>query len=152
MHKSTYRDLMIHGEPAQRNYLHFFKKNKTVWSLNVNETKLTLTNFFMLNLFALGGEKESKYNEKTPFQGSLQKLDLSVNPQSSKNAYTRLSGQFQFQAFLASSSQFQTLRLSSLSSLPVVHFLKQCVILFKQKSSDRSFLFLTVLASLSGAA
>ena len=49
-------------------------------SLRVNETKLTLSNAFILDLFALGGEKESKYNEKTPFWDSLQKLDLSVNP------------------------------------------------------------------------
>ena len=45
-------------------------------------------------LFALEGEKESKYNEKTPFWSFLQKLDLSVNPKPSKNAYTRLSGLF----------------------------------------------------------
>ena len=34
--------------------------------------------------------------------------------------------------------------------LAVVHFLK-CVILFKERSSDPSFIFLTVLASLRGA-
>ena len=42
-------------------------------SLRVNETKLTLRNAFILDLFALGGEKESKYNERTPFWGSVQK-------------------------------------------------------------------------------
>ena len=42
-------------------------------SLRVNETKLTLRNAFILDLFALGGEKESKYNERTPFRGSVQK-------------------------------------------------------------------------------
>ena len=42
-------------------------------SLKVNETKLTLRNVFILDLFALGGEKESKYNERTPFWGSVQK-------------------------------------------------------------------------------
>ena len=47
-------------------------------SLRVNEAKLTLRNAFILNLFT--GEKESKYNEKNPFWGSLQKPDLSVNP------------------------------------------------------------------------
>ena len=47
-------------------------------SLRVNEAKLTLRNAFILNLFT--GKKESKYNEKTPFWGSLQKPDLSVNP------------------------------------------------------------------------
>ena len=29
----------------------------------VNETKITLRNAFILDFFALGGEKESKYNE-----------------------------------------------------------------------------------------
>ena len=42
-------------------------------SLKANETKLTLINVFILDLFALGGEKESKYNERTPFRGSVQK-------------------------------------------------------------------------------
>ena len=42
-------------------------------SLKVNETKLTLRNVFILDLFALGGEKESKYNERTPFRGYVQK-------------------------------------------------------------------------------
>ena len=34
-------------------------------SLKVNETKLTLRNVFILDLFALGGEENSKYNERT---------------------------------------------------------------------------------------
>ena len=42
-------------------------------SLKVNETKLTLRNVFILDLFALEGEKESKYNERTPFLGFVQK-------------------------------------------------------------------------------
>ena len=54
--------------------------NNTVPSVRVNETKLTLKNAFFLDPFALGGKKESKCNEKTPVWGSLQKLDLSVNP------------------------------------------------------------------------
>ena len=49
-------------------------------NLRVNETKPTLRNAFISDLFALGGEKESKYNERTLFWGSVQKLDLSVNP------------------------------------------------------------------------
>ena len=47
-------------------------------SLRVHELKLT--NAFILDLFALAGEKESKFNEKTHFWGSLQKLNLSVTP------------------------------------------------------------------------
>ena len=44
--------------------------------LKVNETKRTLRNVFildLLDLFALGGEKESKYNERIPFCGYVQK-------------------------------------------------------------------------------
>ena len=42
-------------------------------SLKVNETEITLRNVFILDLFALGGEKEPKYKERTPFWGSVQK-------------------------------------------------------------------------------
>ena len=52
-----------------------------MWSLRVNETKLTLRNDFILDHhFELGGEKESNYKERTLLWGFLQKLDLSVNP------------------------------------------------------------------------
>ena len=50
----------------------------------------------MLNLFALGGEKESKYNEKTPFWGSVQK-PLAFER---RDAYTCLSGLFPVAHFL----------------------------------------------------
>ena len=46
----------------------------------LNEIKLTSRNDVVLDLFALRGEKESKYDERTLFWGSLQKIDLSVNP------------------------------------------------------------------------
>ena len=46
----------------------------------VKEAKLILRNAFILDCFAFGGKKESKYDKRTLFQGSLQKLDLSVNP------------------------------------------------------------------------
>ena len=68
-------------------------------TLRVSETKLTFINAFISDLFALEGEKESKYNERTLFWGSLQKPDLSVNPQSPRDAYTHFSGPFQFQTF-----------------------------------------------------
>ena len=42
--------------------------------------------------------KESKYDERTLFWGSLQKLFLSVNSQLPKDAYTIFFGIFQFQA------------------------------------------------------
>ena len=70
-------------------------------SLRVNETKLTLRSAFILDLFALGGEKESKYNERTPFLGlraetpSLRKTHIRVFPD-----------YFSFKHFLASSSYF----------------------------------------------
>ena len=57
-------------------------------SLKVNETKLTLGNVFILDLFALGGEKESKYNEGTPFWGYVQK------PLAFERRMSRLSGLF----------------------------------------------------------
>ena len=69
--------LFFRAEPAQRNYLHFFKNFKTAQSLRVNETKLTLRNAFISDHLAL---KESKYDERTLFWGSLQKLFLPVNP------------------------------------------------------------------------
>ena len=47
----------------------FFFFFNTVRSLKVNETKLTLINIFILDLFELGGEKKSKYTERTPFWG-----------------------------------------------------------------------------------
>ena len=59
---------------------------------SVDETKLTLKNAFILDLFVVGGEKKSKYNERTLFWSSVQKLDLSVNPHPPKDTYTRFSG------------------------------------------------------------
>ena len=49
-------------------------------SLMVNETKLISRNAFVLDLFALGGEKESKHNERTPLWRSIKKLYLTVDP------------------------------------------------------------------------
>ena len=39
----------------------------------------TSENAFTVDLFALGGENESKYNERTLFWGSPWSLDLSLN-------------------------------------------------------------------------
>ena len=60
----------------------------------VYETKLTSRNAFILDLFAVGKEKESKYDERTLVWGSLQKLVVSVNPQPPKDAYTHFFGLF----------------------------------------------------------
>ena len=57
-------------------------------SLRVNETKRTLRNAFILDLFVLGGEKESKYNKTLyPYRNltclltlSLQKTHIRVFP------------------------------------------------------------------------
>ena len=46
-------------------------------SLRVNETKLILTNAFILDLFAVGGEKESKYNERKNLMNSY--LNAQIN-------------------------------------------------------------------------
>ena len=67
-------------------------------ALRVNETKLTSRNAFILDLFALGVEKRSRYDERTLFQVSLQKLDLFLNPQPPKHAHMRFFEIFQFQA------------------------------------------------------
>ena len=56
--------------------------------LKFNENKHTLRNVFILDLFALGGEKESKYDERTPFWGSVQK------PLAFEKRNTHLSGLF----------------------------------------------------------
>ena len=46
----------------------FFKKfTKILRALRVNETKVTLRNAFIDNLFALKNEKESKINERNLF-------------------------------------------------------------------------------------
>ena len=58
----------------------------------MNETNLSLRNAFISNIFALGGEKESKYDKRTPFWGLLQKLDLPDNPYPLKDTYKRFSG------------------------------------------------------------
>ena len=58
----------------------FQKFENTVRSLRVNETKPTLSNAYISDHFALGGEKESKFDKITLLGGSLQKHDLSVNP------------------------------------------------------------------------
>ena len=54
-------------KPVQRNYLQFFKTFKTVRALRDNETKLTSRNAFILDIFTLLGEKESKYDERSFF-------------------------------------------------------------------------------------
>ena len=79
MHKSTYRDPILSWWTSVAKLPSFFKNFQTVWRLRVNETKLTLRNVFISDHVALGGEKELKFGERTPFRGSLQKLDLSVN-------------------------------------------------------------------------
>ena len=54
-------------------------------------------NVFILNLFELESEKGSKYDERTLFYGSLQKLELSVKHYLPKDAHLHFSGLFQFQ-------------------------------------------------------
>ena len=61
-------------------------------NLRVNETKLTSETAFVIDLFALEGEKESKCYKRTLFWGSPQSLYLSLNPYRPKDAYMRFSG------------------------------------------------------------
>ena len=49
-------------------------------ALRVNETKVTLRNAFIDNIFALESEKESKNDERNLFGDYPQILDLAVNP------------------------------------------------------------------------
>ena len=49
-------------------------------TLRVNKTKLSSGNAFIVDYFALGGKKESKYDERTHFWSFLRSTDLSLNP------------------------------------------------------------------------
>ena len=50
-------------------------------ALRVNETKLTSGNAFIVDLFALGGEKKNQNMTKELFLGgSLRNLELFLNP------------------------------------------------------------------------
>ena len=44
-------------------------------NLRANETKVTLRSAFIADRFKLEGEKESKYDKRNLFWGSLQKLE-----------------------------------------------------------------------------
>ena len=44
------------------------------------KTKLTSGNVFIVDFFALGSEKESKYDQRTIFGGATRSLDLSFQP------------------------------------------------------------------------
>ena len=59
----------------------FLKKfQKILLLLRVNESKVTLTNAFIGNIFALKSEKESKNDERTTFCNTPGMLHLSVTP------------------------------------------------------------------------
>ena len=59
----------------------FFQKfKKTVCALRVNETKVTLINNFIDNLFTIKRKKESKNDRKALFRDYPRILDLDVNP------------------------------------------------------------------------
>ena len=74
-------------------------------ALRVNEIKLTSRNTFILDLFALIGEKESKYDERTLFGGSLHETDLlTLNLRNTHICVFR--DYLSFSDFLASSSYF----------------------------------------------
>ena len=98
-----YRDPILSWWTSIAKEPSFSQKNwNTVLSLSVNETKLTLRSAFVLDLFALGGEKKSKYNEETPFWDSTCQLNLSLW----KTHICVFLDFFSFRHFLASSSYF----------------------------------------------
>ena len=83
--------LQQRGNPVQRNCLHFFKYFKTVPLYGLmkkykkskcknTKTKLTSGNVFIVDLFALGSEKETKYDQRTIFWGATRSFDLSFKP------------------------------------------------------------------------
>lgn len=59
-------------------------------SQRVNESKLTSRSAFIGDLFALGGEKESKYDKEPLVSDYLRNLDLSLHPLPQKDAYMSL--------------------------------------------------------------
>ena len=76
----------------------------------------------ILDFIALGGEKESKYSKKTPFWGSVQKP-------------------LAFERFFIVFLLFLDIKIRFIYFTSSRPFFKVVFILFKQKSSDRSFIF-----------
>ena len=93
------------------------KFQNTVRSLRVKKSKLTLRNVFILDLFALGGEKELKYDKRTLFWGFSAETLTCLLTRSLRNTHIRVFPDFfSYRHFLVSSSYFQTLRVTSLNS------------------------------------
>ena len=64
----------------------FFQKfENTVHALRVNKAKLTSGKAFIVDLFPLRGEKDSKYDKKPLFCCSSLSLDLSFDPSPAKD-------------------------------------------------------------------
>ena len=63
--QSKETSLLIRNKPMQRNCLHF--KN-TMRALRVSETKVTSGNALIVYIFALRGNKKSKFDKKTSFR------------------------------------------------------------------------------------
>ena len=77
----------------------FEKLKKTVPAPRINESKVTMTNLFIDNIFALESGKASENDKTTPFRDWPQILGLSVNPQIQIATYIWSSEMFQFQQF-----------------------------------------------------
>ena len=91
----------------------FFQKYlQKVLAVRVNETKLTSRNVFIVNLLALGSEKESENDQMALFWDCTRALDLSLNTQRLKTTYIRFLGLFYFQPFFCLLLLLQSLRLS----------------------------------------
>ena len=64
------------------------KKKKTVRALRVNETKCTSEKAFIVNIFALKREKESKIDKRTLFGDCPHNFNLKLEHQHAKNCLT----------------------------------------------------------------
>ena len=62
-----------------KNLRNIAPSNPFLWTLRFNETKVSLRNAFIDNLFTIKCDKESKYDKETLFSGFLGIIDLIVN-------------------------------------------------------------------------
>ena len=98
-------------------FVSFRNKTNTLHAVRVSKTKLTLENALIGDLFVSRGKRESKYDERALFWSSLWSLDLSRPSNSLRKTHICvLPDCFSFSYFLASSCNFQILRVSSLNS------------------------------------
>ena len=74
--------------------------------LRVNETKVTSGNAFIVHLFTLGGNEESKYDKKASFRAPLGVLTRFLKPSLQKSHVTVFLNYFSFDYSLTNSCRF----------------------------------------------